>query len=141
MEEPQNKHKKLQKLCAILIQEEILGHVGVRLFKGLPKNVKTLADFFLHLLSEGLQIPSFQHMWRQSWGTGTFWAGENIDFLFLSLYEGKKKQNGILSEGFYRDPKHNKPEAENPEQWNSPFQHEQQSPQPFQQFFSEEYLV
>lgn len=40
VEEPQNKHKKLQKLCAILTQEEILGHVGVRLFKGLPKMSK-----------------------------------------------------------------------------------------------------
>lgn len=40
VEEPQNKHRKLQKLCAILIQEQILGHVGVRLFKGLPKMSK-----------------------------------------------------------------------------------------------------
>lgn len=29
-------------------------------------------------------------MWKQSWGTGMFWARLNI--LFLSLYEGRKKR-------------------------------------------------
>lgn len=59
-----------------------------------------LADFFLHLQSEGLQISSFQHMWRQSWGTGTFWAGVNIDCLFLSLYEGRKSRMVSYEEDF-----------------------------------------
>lgn len=68
-----------------------------------------------------------RHRYILSWGK--HWL-----FVPLLLWR-QKKQNGVLSGGFCRDPKHNKTEVKNPEQWNSPSQHEQQSPQPFQQFF------
>lgn len=46
-EEPQNGHKQQQNLHVVLIQEKILGHVGVSLFKGFPKMSKCWQIFFL----------------------------------------------------------------------------------------------